>query len=91
MQQGIQDLDQAKKAMLELKEQMVQTLGKRLDSWQDGGDGAAPKAAYHEVLKVWDESMKDMEDIANAMRVNLDAIAGNYAANEMKTAAFWED
>ncbi|WP_144009065.1 WXG100 family type VII secretion target [Enemella evansiae] len=90
MQQGIQDLDSAKKQMVDLKEQMVQTLGKRLDSWQDGGDGAAPKQAYQQVLRTWDESMKEMENIANAMRTNLDTIAGNYASNEMKTASFWE-
>lgn len=90
MHQGIQDLETAKKSMVDLKDSMVQTLGKRLDSWQDGGDGAAPKEAYQQVLKVWNESMIEMENIAQAMRTNLDTIAGNYASNEMKTASFWE-
>lgn len=89
IQEGVSDLMQAKKSMVELKESMTQSLGKRLDSWQDGGEGAAPKQAYQEVLRVWDQSMQDMENIAQNMSKSLGDIGENYQNNERRTASNW--
>lgn len=87
--EGVSDLLKAKNHMEQLKSDMINDLGRQLESWDSDGLGAAPKQAYEKVLQVWNQSMQDMESIANNMGSSLGQISENYKFNEARVEGMW--
>lgn len=86
LKQGIDDLRAAKKAMGQAKEDLQREIRSILgETW------VGPSyEAYVSTMREWDQSMQDMETIANDMERTLGTISENYATTQNKVHGMWQ-
>lgn len=77
MRDGVANLEDSKTTMLKLKQSLEKELNHHTREWE--GDAVH---AYAKVLKTWEESMTDMENIIKAISLSLGQINHGYQRNE---------
>ncbi|GAB3705815.1 WXG100 family type VII secretion target [Mariniluteicoccus flavus] len=85
LQQGVDDLNTAKREMATAKQTMQQEIKSILGETWTGPS----YEAYQAVLREWDQSMEEMERIANGISTALGTISSNYSDNERRIHGQW--